>query len=124
MDAGRFRQRSTVLGHSERFKPEPLVLSVVQDTDTALLDLRCKRCYTLNEVATRIWVLLSSGTEYAVMVELLAEEYDAPLDVIAADTRAILKALMGARLVRPTGGDVPPAGYTSDRLRVPWISEM
>lgn len=121
MHARRFRQPSTALGHSERFKPEPLVLSVVRDTDAALLDLRSQRYYTLNEVGTRIWVLLSRGTEHAVIVELLAEEYDAPFEVIASDTRAIVDALVRARLVRPLDEDGSPTGRTTGRLRVPWV---
>ncbi|HEY9515175.1 MAG TPA: PqqD family protein [Gemmatimonadaceae bacterium] len=87
-------------GSSERFTPEPHVVSVVQDTDTALLDVRSERYFTLNEVGTRIWELLAEGTEVAVIAELLAEEYDAPIDAIAADTRTLLTALEKARLVR------------------------
>lgn len=121
MHARRFRQPSTALGMSERFKPEPLVLSVVRDTDAALLDLRSQRCYALNEVGTRIWVLLSRGTEHAVIVELLAEEYDAPFDVIASDTRAIVDELVRARLVRPMDGGGSPTRRTTGTLRVPWM---
>ncbi len=111
----------TALGHSERFKPEQLVLSVVRDTDAALLDLRSQRYFTLNEVGKRIWELLSRGTERAVIVELLAEEYDAPFDVIAADTQAILAALVSARLVRPLDEGGSPTGCTTGRLRLPWM---
>ena len=120
MHARKFSRPSTALGHSERFKPEPLVLSVVRDKDAALLDLRSQRYFTLNEVGTRIWVLLSKGTEHAVIVELLAEEYDAPFDVIASDTRAIVDALVRARLVRPLDGGGSPAGRKADTLRVRW----
>ena len=120
MHARKFSRPSTALGHSERFKPEPLVLSVVRDKDAALLDLRSQRYFTLNEVGTRIWVLLSKGTEHAVIVELLAEEYDAPFDVIASDTRAIVDALVRARLVRPLDVGGSPAGRKTDTLRVRW----
>ena len=121
MHARKFSRPSTALGHSERFKPEPLVLSVVRDRDAALLDLRSQRCFTLNEVGTRIWVLLSRGTEQAVIAELLAEEYDAPFDVIVDDTQAILAALSRARLVRPVDAGGSPARRTAGRLRLPWI---
>ena len=121
MHARKFSRPSTALGHSERFKPETLVMSGGRDSDAALLDLRSQRYFTLNEVGTRIWVLLSEGTEHAVIVELLAEEYDAPFDVIAADTRAILTTLMRARLVRPMDGGGSPARRTTDRLRLPWV---
>ncbi|HEU4585889.1 MAG TPA: PqqD family protein [Gemmatimonadaceae bacterium] len=124
MHARNSRRPSTALGHSERFKPEPLVLSVVHDTDSALLDLRSQRWFTLNEVGTRIWVLLSRGTEHAVIVELLAEEYDAPFDVIADDTRAILSALVSARLVQPIAGSGSPSGRATERLRAPWMCRV
>lgn len=124
MRARRFDPPSTALGHSERFKPELLVLSVVHDTETALLDLRSERYFTLNEVGTRIWTLLSKGTEHAVIVELLAEEYDAPFDVIAADTRAILAELVRARLVRPILEGDPPTARTTERLRAPWMDRV
>lgn len=88
------------LGSPERFTPEPHVVSVVQHVDTALLDLRSERYFTLNEVGTRIWELLADGTEVAVIIELLAEEYDAPIQLIEADTQALLSALVKARLVR------------------------
>ncbi len=123
MHARKSHRPSTALGHSGRFKPEPLVLSVVRDRDAALLDLRSQRYFTLNEVGRRIWVLLSRGTEHAVIVELLAEEYDAPFEVIASDTSAIVDALVKARLVRAVDEGGSGAGYRTDRLRGPWISE-
>ena len=97
---GKFRALEVRLGKSDRFVPAPQVLSVVQDTDTALLDLRSERYFTLNEVGTRIWELLGEGTEFAVMVELLAEEYDAPSEAIAADARTLLTRLERSGLVR------------------------
>ena len=84
----------------ERLTPASYVVSVVQDTDTALLDVRSERYYTLNEVGTRIWALLGDGTDVAMIIELLAEEYDAPLDAIEADTRALLAVMRKAGLVR------------------------
>jgi hypothetical protein len=97
---GKSRVPTVTLGNSDRYMPEAQVLSVVQETDTALLDLRSERYFTLNEVGTRIWELLGEGTEVAVIVELLAEEYEAPIEVIEADTRATIAALLKSRLVR------------------------
>jgi hypothetical protein len=88
-------------GATERLAPAPQVVSVVQDTDTALLDLRSERYFTLNEVGTRIWALLGEGTEVAMIIELLAEEYDAPIGAIEEDTRALLAGMRKAGLVRP-----------------------
>lgn len=97
---GKFRVPTVTLGNSDRYAPEAQVLSVVTDTNTALLDLHSERYFTLNEVGTRIWELLGEGTELAVIVELLTEEYEAPFEVIEADARAVIAALLKARLVR------------------------
>ena len=97
---GKFQMPAS-LGQSNRYTPATQVLSVVQETDTALLDLRSEKYFTLNEVGTRIWELLGEGTEIAMIVELLAEEYDAPVEAIRTDTLALLAALHAAGLVRP-----------------------
>ena len=98
---GKPRLSPTAPGAPERLMPAPQVVSVIQDTDTALLDVRSERYFTLNEVGTRIWAWLAEGTEVSMIVELLAEEYDAPMSAIEADTRALLTALRKAGLVRP-----------------------
>jgi hypothetical protein len=84
----------------QRFEPSPHVVSVVQDTDTALLDARTERYYTLDEVGTRIWALLVEGADVATIIDRLAEEYDAPAATIETDTHALLAALENAALVR------------------------
>jgi hypothetical protein len=83
-----------------RFIPAPHVVSVVQDTDTALLDVQRERYYTLDEVGTRVWALLGEGAEVPAIVEQLKVEYDAPAEVIEADVRALLAELHKAALVR------------------------
>ncbi len=97
---GKSRSSVAVSTTPRRLTPSPHVVSVVQDTDTALLDLRSERYFTLNEVGTRIWALLGEGTEVAMIIELLAEEYDAPIHAIEADTRTLLAAMHKAGLVR------------------------
>jgi len=96
----KFSVANATLGNSDRYTAESQVLSIMLETDTAILDLRSERYFTLNDVGTRVWELLQEGTEVAVIVELLVEEYDAPIEVIAADTRDILIALLRRRLVR------------------------
>lgn len=94
--------RSLVAANApERFAPSPYAVSVTQGTDTALLDVLSERYYTLNAVGTRIWGLLTQGMAVAVIIELLAEEYAAPIHAIEEDTWALLRSLRKAGLVRP-----------------------
>jgi hypothetical protein len=95
--------RSLVTANApERFAPSPHAVSVTQGTDTALLDVISERYYTLNAVGTRIWELLTQGTAVTVIIELLAEEYAAPIHAIQEDTWALLTALQKAGLVKPS----------------------
>ena len=85
---------------STRFVPAPHVVAVVQDTDTALLDVQRERYYTLDEVGTRVWALLGEGADVPAIVDRLTQEYNAPAATIEADVRALLTALHKAALVR------------------------
>jgi hypothetical protein len=94
--------RSSSPRHSTvvRYVPTPHVVAVVQDTDTALLNVATERYYTLDAVGTRIWELLQGGADIAAISRRLADEYDAPLETITADAREFLAALAHAGLVR------------------------
>jgi hypothetical protein len=54
--------------------------------------------YTLNEVATRIWELLDSPRTAAQIAQLLAADYEAREEALAADVQAFLTALEEAGL--------------------------
>lgn len=95
------RARTTQAGAfaSTRFVPAPHVVAVVHGTDTALLDMRAERYYTLDEVGTRVWTLLGEGAPVDVIVRRLLDEFDAPAATIEGDLRALLDQLHSARLI-------------------------
>ena len=66
---------------------------------TILLHLDTGQFYELEAVGARIWELCDGHRSLAEVVALLAEEYDAPLDTIHADTRELLADLDRERLV-------------------------
>lgn len=84
---------------SARFRHAKGVVSTRQCDTTVLLDVNGGVYYTLNEVGGRIWELVGVGESVAEIVERLAGEFEATVEVLAADTAAMVERLLGARLV-------------------------
>jgi hypothetical protein len=97
------RQQATIAAAdtSTRFTPAPYVVAAMHGTDTALLDMRAERYYTLDEVGSRIWTLLVEGRSPDDIASQLGEEFDAPHDIIAHDLGALLARLEKASIILP-----------------------
>jgi len=87
-----------------RFTPAPYVVAAVHGTDTALLDMRAERYYTLDAVGSRIWALLVDGHSADDIASKLGEEFDAPPDTITRDLSALLERLEKASIILPSAG--------------------
>jgi hypothetical protein len=85
------------------FRPGAQVGTTGQGGHTVLLDYAGGQYYGLDEVGTRIWELVRDGSSLGVIVDRLADEYDAPRDVLQADASALLVELAARRLVRAEG---------------------
>jgi hypothetical protein len=83
----------------QRFRPPPHVIWVRQAGATVLLDAEKGVYYTLNEVASRTWELLIAGEPLLEIVRCLKDEYDAPSEMIEADTTALLEHLLQTGLI-------------------------
>ena len=68
--------------------------------ETVLLDLASEQYFGLDEVGTRIWVLLNEGQDLDGMVGTLLEEYEVGRDQLEADVRALLASLLEAGLIK------------------------
>jgi hypothetical protein len=75
------------------------VVAAMHGTDTALLDMRAERYYTLDEVGSRIWTLLVEGRSPDDIASQLGDEFDAPHDIIARDLGTLLARLEKASLI-------------------------
>lgn len=67
--------------------------------ETVLLDLASEQYFGLDEVGTRIWMLLNEGQDLDGMVGTLLEEYEVERDQLEADVRALLESLLEAGLI-------------------------
>ncbi|HYR06917.1 MAG TPA: PqqD family protein [Longimicrobium sp.] len=85
------------------FRPGAQVGATGQGGHTVLLDYAGGQYYGLDEVGTRIWELVRDGNSLGAIVDRLADEYDAPRDVLQADASALLAELAARRLVRAEG---------------------
>lgn len=67
--------------------------------ETVLLDLTSEQYFGLDEVGTRIWMLLNEGRDLDGMVSTLLEEYEVERDRLKDDVRALLDSLVEAGLI-------------------------
>lgn len=84
------------------------VLAQAAGDTVVLLTRDTGQYYTLNEVGGRIWELADGTRTVAEIVRTLAEEYEAPADVIESDALEILGELAAERLLQDGTGAGPP----------------
>jgi hypothetical protein len=77
------------------------------DGEAVILDLESGTYFGLNEVGTRVWLLVGDGRSESEIVEALVAEYDAGRETIARDVAKLLGELRGRRLV-VADGDARP----------------
>lgn len=91
-----FQQRMTEPGFvTRRIAGETIVVPVsshVGDLDSI---------YTFNEVGSRVWTLLEQPASVETIAAVLADEYEAPAEQIAADVAELLEALQERGLIHP-----------------------
>lgn len=57
--------------------------------------------FTLNEVGVRVWQLLDGKIDVNQIVDIVAAEYDAPLETVRQDVTELLGNMAEAGLIRP-----------------------
>lgn len=78
------------------------VMSREVDGETVLLDLASGMYFGIDEVGTRIWVLLGEGKTVGEVASTIAEEYDAKAEQITADTLEFVGLLLDKGLILDT----------------------
>lgn len=67
--------------------------------ELVILDLESGNYFGLDEVGARMVELIGEHSEVGSVVELLVQEYDAPVEQIRSDLEALLEELIGHGLV-------------------------
>jgi Coenzyme PQQ synthesis protein D (PqqD) len=66
--------------------------------EAVLLNLDTESYFSLNETAIRMWELVTTHS-FDEAAAIMAEEYDAPVEIIRDDMRALVDSLQRANLV-------------------------
>jgi Coenzyme PQQ synthesis protein D (PqqD) len=100
-----------------RIAPAPDVAAKVVDGEAVLIHLTTGAYYSLENVAGRIWELIDGGVPPRQIVEVVAGEYQAPVEQVRADLDRLLDELRREELVRET--DEGAASEVPDSTRPP-----
>jgi hypothetical protein len=79
--------------------PEEVLFQEVSG-ETVLLDLESESYFGLDEIGTRIWVLLNEGKSVSQMVDVLLEEYEVERATLEGDVDELLGELAEAGLIK------------------------
>ena len=82
-----------------QFQLSPDVLYRDLDGQAVILDLSSGLYFGLNEVGTRIWMLMSEGRSFDDIAQILSREYDADQLTIERDVRDLTDALRARKLI-------------------------
>jgi hypothetical protein len=88
---------------SDRFRPFPHVVWARHTDATVLLDAERGLYYTLNDVAGRIWELLTAGEPVIEILRVVGDEYEVDREVLQADLTALLREMRAAKLIERVG---------------------
>ena len=70
--------------------------------EIVLMSVASGECIGLGETGSSVWRLLAQPTTLGAVVASLAQEYDAPADVIESDVAALLDQLARRNLIEVT----------------------
>ncbi len=76
-----------------------VVYTRFDETSAALLNLKTKRYYTLNETGARIWELLEAGQDMPVILEVIQTEFEVDDGEAGSCVRGFLDELRGEGLL-------------------------
>jgi hypothetical protein len=93
-----------------RLAPRPDVAAREIQDGAVLVNMGSGACFELNRVGFEIWKALGTGTTVGGICEALGGRYPVAPEVLAADVRGLVEALMGAGLVGVSGGGVSGVG--------------
>ena len=74
-------------------KPKPDVVFRRLDEGGVLVDLSTNQIFELNHTATRVWELFAESYDPAIVVDLLAEEFEVDAETASEHLHALIKDL-------------------------------
>jgi hypothetical protein len=91
-----------MIGHESRLRHRDRVLIQQAAGTLVLLDLEGGQYYALDEVSARVWELCDGKHGIGAIVEVIGDEYDAPVETIREDVLAFLQEMLDENLLVQT----------------------
>jgi coenzyme PQQ synthesis protein D (PqqD) len=79
------------------------------DGEAIILNLASGVYFGLDPVGTRMWQLIAERARLQDVLDAVREEYDAPVDIVAADLLRLVDDLLGHGLVTPADEAARPS---------------
>jgi hypothetical protein len=90
-------------------KRKDQVIAQKAASDFLLFNMDDGNYFSLNEVGSRVWELCDGSRTVAQLLATLADEYDAPRDVLENDILKLLEELQAKDLILEGSGPASPA---------------
>jgi len=81
------------------YRANPQTIFRVIDDKVIALNLGTGQYYTMNEVGTRVWVLLEQEASNANIIEAIESDFEGPVEQITEDLAAFLEDLQDCGLI-------------------------
>jgi hypothetical protein len=88
-----------MIGHESCLRHRDRVLIQQAAGTLVLLDLEGGQYYALDEVSARVWELCDGEHGIGAIVEVIGDEYDAPVETIREDVLAFLQEMLDENLL-------------------------
>ncbi len=89
----------TTINKNDRPKRTPQVIAQKASEDWLLFNMEDGQYFSLNEIGGRVWGLCDGTHNVAQIVEVLAKEYDAPVEVLEQDVVQLLENFQNGKLI-------------------------
>ena len=89
------------MNRNQTFTVSEKVLFQEVSGETVLLDLSSESYFGLDEIGTRIWVLLNEGKNLDGILDTLQAEYEVTRETLESDTTELLDNLLKVGLITP-----------------------
>ncbi|WP_165322079.1 PqqD family protein [Rhizorhabdus phycosphaerae] len=88
---------------SSSVQASPDMLTADVEGETVMMDAESGYYYNLDPIGSRIWHALAEPTRVDALCDRLAEDFDAPIEVIRKDVLALLESLVERKLLLVEG---------------------
>ena len=92
------------LGHDVPLRRKDDLLETEIDGERVMLDIEAGSYFGLNDIGSRVWVLLTEPHSFNDLCTRLTAEFDVTPDVCRADLAPFVDSLLDSGLVEPHAG--------------------